>query len=386
MPPAVPADVVAADNGFGFRLLRQVQTNHPGANAVLSPVSAVLNLSMVLGGAEGETNEEMLSALSLTGHTSDEIDQANSRLIKLMHSSAEGTILSVADSMWVDDRHVNLRPEFAKRTRAAYDAEVIELDLSSPGAPTQINGWASKQTQGKILKVIDDIGPADRLLLLDAVYFKGEWTHKFDKEQTQPRDFTRATGSLVQVPRMVQSGRFEYLQTPDFQAVRLPFGRGDLVMEVILPARASSLTSLEAQLTADHWASWDAQHALRSGTIELPRFELKSNLRLNEPLQALGMKRAFTQSAQFSGLFAPAPGRSNGGGFFISFVRQSTFWKVDEEGSEAAAVTSTGIRAAAVARPQEPFEMVVDRPFFCAIVDRRSGALLFIGAIYDPTA
>ena len=134
MPPAVPADVVAADNGFGFRLLRQVQTNHPGANAVLSPGSAVLNLSMVLGGAEGETNEEMLSALSLTGHTSDEIDQANSRLIKLMHSSAEGTILSVADSMWVDDRHVNLRPEFAKRTRAAYDAEVIELDLSSPGA------------------------------------------------------------------------------------------------------------------------------------------------------------------------------------------------------------------------------------------------------------
>jgi serine protease inhibitor len=122
-------------------------------------------------------------------------------------------------------------------------------------------------------------------------------------------------------------------------------------------------------------------------TIELPRFELKSNYRLNEALQALGMRRAFQpDAAQLTGMFSSAPGQPRAGRFFISSVLQSTYWKVDEEGSEAAAVTTTGIRAAAAARPEQPFRMIVDRPFFCAIEDRRSGALLFVGAIYDPAA
>jgi serpin B len=147
------------------------------------------------------------------------------------------------------------------------------------------------------------------------------------------------------------------------------------------------LSALEAELTAEHWTSWRAQYASRPGTIELPRFELKSEYRLNEPLQALGMARAFQpDAAQLTGMFSAAPGQMGTSRVFISSVQQSTYWKVDEEGSEAAAVTSIGVTAAAVARPVEPFRMIVDRPFFCAIEDRRSGALLFVGAIYDPTA
>ena len=158
-------------------------------------------------------------------------------------------------------------------------------------------------------------------------------------------------------------------------------------MEVLLPAKSSSLGELEAQLTPEHWTGWHTQYTPRPGTIELPRFELKSSYRLNEPLQMLGMTRAFRPNgAQFSGMFSSAPGQTSAGSFFISSVLQSTYWKVDEEGSEAAAVTATGIRAAAVARPDPPFRMIVDRPFFCAIEDRRSGALLFIGTIYDPAA
>jgi len=156
---------------------------------------------------------------------------------------------------------------------------------------------------------------------------------------------------------------------------------------VFLPAKTSSLGALEAELTAEHWTSWQTQLAPRSGTIELPRFELKSNYRLNEPLRALGMTRAFQpDGAQLADMFSSAPGQLRTGRFFISSVLQSTYWKVDEEGSEAAAVTTTEIRASAVTRPMQPFHMIVDRPFFCAIEDRRSGALLFVGAIYDPAA
>jgi serine protease inhibitor len=381
------ADVAAADNAFGFRLLNAVQKTVPSGNVVLSPVSAALNLSMVLNGADGQTRQEMLSALSLSGWELSAINEANAQLIKVIRTPADSITLSVADSLWVDSRRATLRPDYVKQTQARYDAEMSDIDFSNPTAATRINGWASKETHGRIAKVIDRIDPADLVLLLNAVYFKGQWTHKFDKAQTQQRDFALAGGAVKQVPRMAQSGRFDYFETPQLQAIRLSFGDGDLAMEVLLPAKSSSLGALEAELTAEHWTSWQAQYVPRSGTIELPRFELKSNYRLNDPLQALGMTRAFhPDGAQLTGMFASAPGQLRTGRFVISSVVQSTYWKVDEEGSEAAAVTTTGIRAAAVARPVEPFRMIVDRPFFCAIEDRRSGALLFIGAIYDPAA
>jgi serine protease inhibitor len=384
-PPSASVDVAAADNAFGLRLLNAVQKANPSANVVLSPVSAALNLSMVLNGAGGQTAQEMLAALSLRGSNLDAINTANAQLIKTIRAPSNSVTLSVANSLWADSRRATLRPDYVKRTQAWYDAEMTDLDFSNPSAAARINSWASKETHGRISKVIDRIDPADLVLLLNAVYFKGQWTHKFDKAQTQQRDFTLAGGTVEQVPRMAQSGRFDYFETPRLQAIRLSFGDGDLVMEVLLPAKSSSLDALESELTAEQWTGWRAQYAPRSGTIELPRFELKANYRLNEALQALGMTRTFRpDGAQLTGMFSSAPGQLRSGSFFISSVLQSTYWKVDEEGSEAAAVTTTGIRAAAVARPEEPFRMIVDRPFFCAIEDRRSGALLFVGAIYDP--
>jgi serine protease inhibitor len=381
---AASVDVAAADNAFGFRLLKAVQKTSPSGNIVLSPVGAALNLSMALNGAEGQTRQEMLAALSLSGSDLGAINTANAQLIKVIRTPAKNITLSVADSLWVDSRRATLRPEYAKQTQMWYDAEMADLDFSNPSAANRINSWASKETQGRISKVIDRIDPADLALLLNAVYFKGQWTHKFDRAQTQQRDFTLVGGSVKQVPRMAQSGRFDYFETPQMQAVRLSFGEGDLVMEVLLPAKSSSVGALEAELTLGHWTGWQAQYAPHSGKIELPRFELKSHYRLNEPLQTLGMTRAFhPDGAQLTGMISSAPGQPGAGRFFISSVVQSTYWTVDEEGSEAAAATTTGIRTTAVT---QPFLMIVDRPFFCAIEDRRSGALLFIAAIYDPAA
>jgi serine protease inhibitor len=380
-------DVAAADNAFGFRLLNAVQQKLPSSNVVLSPVSAALDLSLALNGAGGETRQDMLGALSLSGSELDAINMANAQLLKVIRTPARNITLSVANSLWVNSRRATLRPDYVKQTQAWYDAEMTDLEFSGPRAATRINSWASKETHGRISKVIDRIDPADLVLLLDAVYFKGEWAHKFDKAQTQRRDFTLAGGSVKRVPRMAQSGRFDYFETPQMQAIRLSFGDGDLVMEVLLPAKSSSLGALEAELTPEHWTGWQAQYAQRPGKIELPRFELKSSYRLNEALQAIGMKRAFDpDGAQLTGMLSSAPGQLRAARPYISSVLQSTYWKVDEEGSEAAAVTTTGIRSAAVARPEQPFSMIVDRPFFCAIEDRRSGALLFVGAIYDPAA
>ena len=222
-PPA-SVDVAAADNAFGFRLLNAVQKTIPSGNVVLSPVSAAMDLSMVLNGADGQTRQEMLSALSLSGWELSAINEANAQLIKVIRTPANSITLSVADSLWVDSRRAMLRPDYVKQTQAWYDAEMADLDFSNPSAATRINNWASKETNGRISKVIDRIDPADLVLLLNAVYFKGQWTHKFDKAQTQQRDFTLAGGAVKQVSRMAQSGRFDYFETPQMQAIRLPFG------------------------------------------------------------------------------------------------------------------------------------------------------------------
>ncbi len=385
---AATVDVSAADNAFGFRLLNAFQKTSPNRNVVLSPVSAALDLSMALNGATGETKREMLTALSLTGAQLGAVNEANAELIKVIRAPAESVTLSVADSLWADDRRAILRPDYVAQTHAWYDAQVININFSNPDAVAQINGWASKATAGKIPRIINRISPAEVALLLNAVYFKGQWTRKFDPNQTQQRDFTLGGGAVEKVPRMAQSGQFDYFATPDMQAIRLPFGAGDWVMQVFLPARSSSLGRLEAQLTPEHWASWQARYTQRSGVIELPRFELEGDYELNESLRSLGMRRALRpdgpDGAELTGMFAPAPQQAHTINFFISSVRQSTYWKVDEEGSEAAAVTSIQIHTTAVRQRTEPFQMVVDRPFFCAIEDSRSGALLFIGAIYDP--
>jgi len=382
---AASVDVAAADNAFGFRLLNAVQKTLPDTNVVLSPVSAALDLSVALNGADGETRQQMLDSLSLHGSALEALNTANAQLIKVIRTPAKSITLAVAESLWVDSRRATLRPEYIRQTQAWYDAALTDLDFSSPRAAAQINGWASRETHGRITEVIQRIDPGDLAFLLDAVYFKGEWAHKFDQAQTQPGDFTVSGGSVKRIPRMVQAGRFTYFETPALQAMRLPFGDGDLVMDILLPAQTSTLGALEADLTPEHWREWQAHYASRAGTLELPRFELKSRYRLNESLQTLGMRRAFQpQRAQFAGMFSAAPAHSPAERFFISSVLQFTYWKVDEEGAEAAAVTSIGVRATAVARPEQPFRMIVDRPFFCAIEDRRSGALLFVGAIYDP--
>ena len=385
LPPG-SVDVASADNGFGFHLLNAVQKATPAGNVVLSPVSAALDLSMVVNGADGKTQQEMLTALSLDGAELDAINTANAQLLKVLRTPSQSVTLSVADSLWVDSRRATLRPDYVQQMQASYDAEVADLDFGHSSSLARINGWAAKETHDKIPKIIDRIDPADVLLLLNAVYFKGQWKHPFDKAQTQERDFALADGTSKKVARMAQTGRFDYFETPDVQAIRLPFGDGDLVMQVLLPAKSSSLEALEMELTPELWAVWKSHYVPRQGSIELPRFELKSHYRLNAPLQTLGMRSAFdSHAAELTRMFTPTGERARSKPFFISQVLQSTYWKVDEEGSEAAAVTSVGVRAAALTRPEKPFQMVVDRPYLCTIEDRRSGVLLFVGAIYDPT-
>jgi serpin B len=217
------------------------------------------------------------------------------------------------------------------------------------------------------------------VILANAIYFKGKWDRPFDKQATKDHAFNVLPGGTPKpVPMMWQHGRFNYQQGDGFQAVRLPYAGEHLQMYLFLPDTNSSPTKLLADLNANTWRDKILpKFQDKKGTLALPRFKLDYDVILNDPLKALGMRQAFSNRADFSAM-ADEP-------LFVSEVKQKSFVEVNEEGTEAAAVTTVTMLAGAVQRPAKPFEMIVDRPFLFVIGDDQTKSILFMGVIYDPT-
>jgi serpin B len=216
------------------------------------------------------------------------------------------------------------------------------------------------------------------VILANAIYFKGKWGRPFDKQSTKDRAFNVLPGGTPkQVPMMWQNGHFIYQQGDGFQAVRLPYAGWHLQMYLFLPDTNSSPTKLLADFSGETWRDKILpQFHATEGVLALPRFKLDYDVILNDPLQALGMRQAFAGDADFSAM-ADEP-------LFVSEVKQKSFVEVNEEGTEAAAVTTVTMHATAKFRPEKPFEMIVDRPFLFVIADDQTKSILFMGVIYDP--
>jgi serine protease inhibitor len=215
-------------------------------------------------------------------------------------------------------------------------------------------------------------------VLTDAVYFKGGWSEVFDPQESKPRAFFGPDGKSASTPMMEQDGSYSYLETNDFQGIRLPYGNGQFAMYVFLPRAKNGLRKLLKSLDMSHWEEWTKKFASSSGTIVWPKFEVRYGEKLNAVLEAMGMSVAFnTEKADFSGI-TPSP-------VFISDVEHKTYVKVDEQGTEAAASTAVvGRLTAGIGFLKEPFRMVVDHPFVFAIAERGTGAILFVGTVADP--
>jgi serine protease inhibitor len=265
-----------------------------------------------------------------------------------------------------------------KANKEFYQAEVAELDFNQASAITTINGWVSKSTHGKIDKIVEQISSDTLLFLINAIYFKGSWSEKFDAAKTRPEAFKLASGKQKQHPLMAQSGRYSYFENDAFQAVALPYGNKRLNMYIFLPKADSTLASFHQVLNARNWADWMARFTQMKGDIRLPKFKVEYETTLKGALSAIGMGAAFDERADFSAMLKP-PATA-----FISEVRHKAFAEVNEEGTEAAAVTSIEMRTTSLGPPPKTFQMVVDHPFFFAIRDNQTGAVLFMGSIGEP--
>jgi serpin B len=374
----VDGKLVSANNKFGFKLFSEVAAGSAGKNVLISPSSVALALAMVYNGADGETKQALARALELHQMSLEETNRANQQLKSALEKADAKVQLQIANSLWAR-KGVSFRPDFLERNREFYGAEVTELDFNDPAAPATINGWVSRNTNGKIERIIDQINRDSILFLVNAIYFKGKWTVEFKKENTKEESFTLSGGSQKKHPMMRQSGEYDYFAGKDFQAVSLPYGDRRVSMYIFLPAKGSSLAEFQKSLTADNWEKWMEELDNTPGDIVVPRFRVEYEVELNDALQALGMGLAFDHDrANFSKMVM------NGEQVAINKVKHKTFAEVNEEGTEAAAATSAEVTVTSVQVPRERFRMVVDRPFFCVIRDNETGAILFMGAINDP--
>jgi serpin B len=383
-PAQLKADgptLVKGNTAFACDLYARLR-NKDG-NFFSSPYSISTALAMTYSGARGQTAAQMAKVMHFT-LPEERFHPAAGALVRDLTGADKkrGYQLSVANSLW-GQKNYGFLDEFLKLNRSCYGAGLQEVDFigAREEARQAINAWVEKQTQDKIKELLkpNHLSDATRLVLTNAIYFKAEWDRKFYHEATRDAPFQVSAQRKVNVPTMHMLASFPYLDGGTFDMLELPYKNGDLSMQILLPKKLDGLANLEKSLTADKLAEWQQKLRASQVLLSLPKFKMTSQFELADPLQAMGMTLAFQPTqADFSGM--------NGGSepLFISAIVHKTFVDVNEEGTEAAGATAVVMKAGS-APPRKEIEFRVDHPFVFLIRDNRSGSILFLGRVVDPS-
>lgn len=364
---------------FAFKLFRQLGLEQETRNVFFSPASVMLCLCLLQEGATGETREAMAEVLEVAGPEPDPLQSAIAALKSALHIEGPGVQLEAANSLWCNPEWA-LSPEYMAKVREKYGADVVVLESLGVKMVSKINSWVAAKTHGKIEGIVSTLDPLTSLLAINAIYFKGLWGAQFNREFTSEASFRTSEGRELKVPLMSQFGRYLYYEESQFQAVRLGYKTPPLGMYVFLPAKGSNLREFEQNLNSATWDTWTQRFDSAGGHIRLPRFKLTARAILNNALAKLGMGIAFDPGrAQFDAINPPPPK------VWIDQVLHRAFVEVNEEGTEAAAVTAPAVIGSSLrAQPERTFEMIMDRPFFFAICNDWAKSILFMGSLDEP--
>jgi serpin B len=379
--PADKATVVPGNTTFALDLYQQLRTKD--GNLFFSPYSISSALAMTSAGARGETLAEMEKALHFPPQ--DRLHPAFAALMKEINEAGQGKEafqLSTANRLW-GQKGLGFKPDFLKLTADNYGAGLEEVDFAgaTEQARLKINGWVEKETRDKIKDLLQPgvLTTQTRLVLTNAIYFKGTWFSQFKKDNTKDEPFFLADGKEVKAKLMHQKERFPYAETDDAQVLALPYTGGPMRMVVILPKKKGGLADVEKALSADKLAAALGKLAPRQVEVALPRFKFTAQFSLVPELKALGMRRAFTREADLSGLTGSPD-------LFITDVIHKAFVDVNEEGTEAAAATAVVVGDKSdVGRPEPVAVFRADHLFLFAVTDAKTGSVLFLGRVSDPS-
>jgi serine protease inhibitor len=375
------ATVTPGNTAFAFDLYARLK-EQPG-NLFLSPYSISAALAMTYGGARSATEAQMAKALHFDLPQAD-IHLAFAGLQNALNAmEAKGTAkLAVANSLW-PQKGYDFLPAYLDLCKTQYGTAVTPVDFAgaTEAARKTINGWVEEKTSNKIQEMFKPgvLDPMTRLVLVNAIYFKGTWLTQFDKNRTHDEPFHLAADRQATAPLMFVERKFRYSETPELQVIELAYAGNDLSMLVLLPRRADGLAALEQTLTAENYGAWTKGLRSRKARVWLPRFRTASEFSLNRTLAALGITDAFSPAADFSGM----DGKKD---LFIGAVVHKAFVDVGEEGTEAAAATGVAMMLkSAPMHDEPPVVFRADHPFLFAIRENATGGILFLGRIVDPT-
>jgi serpin B len=368
------SDVLGAANAFSFSLWNTINAAQRDSNVFVSPLSVSFALGMTMNGAATETYDEMRSALRFGNAPLASIDSGYKSLIALLTGLDPATTMQIASSIYYRSGFP-FNQSFLDDASTWFDADVKSQNFADvAGTLSAINGWANTKTNGRIPKVLDEVKSDDVMFLLNAIYFKGSWREKFDPALTRDAPFHAVTGGDQPAKLMSREGRMAYAETNAFQAVDLAYGDSAFTMTVLLPKAGNTVESVAASLTADTWQSLTASFSNRLVALSMPKITFSWKRNLIDDMKALGMRRAFIpDGADFTRMST-----GTGTNLFISLLKHDTFVAIDEEGTEAAAVTTVGV---SVTSAPVVTQMRVDRPYVFVIRERLSGTVLFMGKI-----
>jgi serine protease inhibitor len=370
-------ELIESDNQFGLDFFQKVSTASTGENIMVSPLSVALALGMTYNGSGGTTRDSMKETLKLGGLTDEEINTSYKSIIDQLLKLDPKVILNIANSIWYK-LDFPVQNEFIDLNKEYYYAEVNELDFSLPDAKNIINGWVNEKTKGLIPAIIDNIPPEAVMYLINAIYFKGVWMYEFDPDKTREQDFYPEVGMTQKVDMMQMEGDLLFTSNDLFDAISLPYGDGQFNMFIMLPKGENTTGSIVAELNNDNWNTWINSLGTQQVVVKLPKFKFGFFRLLNDDLAGMGMGIAFDpENADFSGI---NPDRE----LFISRVLHKTYIEVNEEGTEAAAVTAVEIGTTSVGPEPDIRYFTADHPFLFAIRENSSGTILFMGRVNMP--
>jgi len=384
--PAVKANIpVVAKNNNQFALDLYAKLRGGDGNLFFSPYSISTALAMTRAGAHGDTAAEMDKTLHFT-LPEVELQPAFGALVKEVNGdptdAKRGYQLSTANALW-GQKGFPFKTDFLKLVSNNYGAGLNEVDFKNATEQARgvINAWVEKETRDKIKDLLHqgDLTPDTRLVLTNAIYFKGDWASPFKKEQTKEEPFHLSADKKASALLMHQTGEYNYFDGGSFQALELPYSGKNLTMVVLLPKKVDGIADFEKDFTADKLADWVGKLHKQKVIVSLPKFKTTQRTSLAKTLSEMGMKKAFTAGADFSGM------GGDPGDLALSDVIHKAFIDVNEEGTEAAAATAVvGVKSAAVhVEPPTPV-FRADHPFVFLIRDTRSSSILFLGRLVDP--
>jgi len=370
------AEIIESNNEFGYGIFNQILSEEADdLNILVSPLSISQALSMALNGAKDQTFAEMQSVLGFEGFSLDETNKSNQEIVSSLLNHDPLVELNIANSIWYRN-DFNAKQAFIENNSRYYLAETSKFDPANPvDAKNAMNKWVDKNTKGKIEKIIDNVNPDDVMFLINAVYFKADWKTQFKKSNTTTKSFTLDNGTSKEVETMIGEVQLSYYNDEKFSVIKLPYGSGKFNLLIYLPEEGYTTNDIAPLLESTNFKLL-RENPLSKRDIWLPKFEFRYEKPLNNALMQMGMKEAFDKyNANFSNISDLE--------IYISKVMHKAYIKTDEEGSEAAAVTSVTFGVTSVG----PSEVIkINRSFLFAIVEEDTESILFMGKVFDPSA